>query len=147
MLKRHITLGDNGSKYINNYKLTLIQLHCYNCKNNKLIIIYYIFETDNGSMVETTTMHLKESKSLSKQLLAPNLPRLRPIGLLQTPEEKTNDGNDNRKQRKIVRRYDDSYRPLDVHGVEMKMNPNLNVSSAVKNVIFRLIVIVVYLFI
>ena len=27
--------------------------------------------------------------------------------------------------------------PLDLHGVEMKMNPNLNVSSAVKNVIFN----------
>jgi len=55
MLKRHITLGDNGSKYTNNYKLILIQLHYYNCKNNTLIIIYYIFETDNESMVETTT--------------------------------------------------------------------------------------------
>src|SRR6218665_3759576 len=55
MLKRHRTLGDNGSKYTNNYKLILIQLHYYNCKNNTLIIIYYIFETDNGSMVETTT--------------------------------------------------------------------------------------------
>jgi len=55
MLKRHRTLSDNGAKYTNNYKPTLIQLHYYNCRNNTLIIIYYIFETDNGSMVETTT--------------------------------------------------------------------------------------------
>ena len=45
-----------------------------------------------------------------------------------------NDGDDIRKKRKNVRRYDDSQPtyPLDLHGVEMKMNPNLNVSSAVK---------------
>src|SRR6218665_753210 len=116
MLKGHRTLGENGSKYINNYKLTLIQLHCYNCKNNTLIIIYYVFETYNGSRVETITMHLKESKV---QLLAPNLLRLivNSVKLL--------DGM-------TIVTY-----PLDLHGLEMKMNPNLNVSSQVKNVIFN----------
>src|SRR6218665_361718 len=50
----------------------------------------------------------------------------------------TNDGDDNRKQRMTLL---DSMTivtyPLDLHGVEMKMNPNLNVSSAGNNVIFN----------
>ena len=50
----------------------------------------------------------------------------------------TNDGDDNRKQRlQLLDAMTIVTYPLDLHGVEMKMNPNLNVSSAVKNVIFN----------
>ena len=59
-----------------------------------------------------------------------------------------NDGDANRKQRKIVRWYHRyiiismdgmtivTY-PLDLHGMKMKMNPNLNVSYALKNRYFQ----------
>src|SRR6218665_1471940 len=50
----------------------------------------------------------------------------------------TNDGDDNRKQRlQLLDAMTIVTYPLDLHGVEMKMNPNLNVSSAVKKVIFN----------
>src|SRR6218665_1924154 len=72
-------------------------------------------------------------KSLSKQLLAPNLPRL----ILQTPDETPTTVMTIVNSVKLLDGMTIVTYPLDLHGVKMKMNPNLNVSSAVKYVIFN----------
>src|SRR6218665_886939 len=100
MVKRHRTLGDNGSKYTNNYKLILIQLHYYNCKNNTLIIIYYFLKP-------TMDQWLKQQPLKRKQ------EPVQATAITESAETNTSDargdtkdGDDNRIQRKIVRRYE-----------------------------------------
>ena len=79
---------------------------------------------------------LKQQPLKRKQELAPNLPRL----ILQTPEETPTTVMSLMTIVNSVKLLDGmtivTY-PLDLHGVEMKMNPNLSVSSAEKNVIYN----------